>query len=157
GQWLCWPLRGGRSMARLDKLTVKAREGLAAAQELAGGLQQQEVQPEHLLLALLRQEGGVVSALVRKVGVDDGMLDRAFDAALGEFPKVSGAVDLYLGSRTKTLLDEAGKEAAALKDDYLSSEHFLLGAAHKDVGPVSRILREAGLDHETLLRALGEV
>src|SRR5262249_6400939 len=82
---------------------------------------------------------------------------RQLDQAIEELPKVHGAVDLYLGRRLKDLLDQAGKEADALKDEYLSSEHFLLAAAHKDVGAASKILKSAGVDYETILRALTEV
>ena len=144
-------------MARLDKLTVKAREALAQAQELTGARQQQEIQPEHVLLALLRQEGGVVAPLVRKVGADPTVLEHELERALDETPRVQGAVDIYFSRRTKELLDQAAREAEQRKDEYLSSEHLLLAAAHKDVGPASRALREAGLDYETLLRALAEV
>src|SRR5689334_22156682 len=144
-------------MARLDKLTVKAREALQQAQELAGTRSQQEVQPEHILTALLQQEGGIVSGLLRKLGVDAAAVQRNLERAIDALPKVQGAVDLYFGRNGKQLLDQAGKEADALKDEYISSEHFLLAAAHKDVGPASVVLREAGIDYESLLRAMTEV
>jgi ATP-dependent Clp protease ATP-binding subunit ClpB len=144
-------------MARLDKLTVKAREALQQAQELAGARSQQEVQPEHILSALLQQEGGIMPAILRKVGVDVGAVEKSLERAMDALPKVQGAVDLYFGRHGKQLLDQAGKEADALKDEYISSEHFLLAAAHKEVGPASLVLREAGLDYETLLRAMTEV
>ncbi|HJZ88008.1 MAG TPA: ATP-dependent chaperone ClpB [Polyangia bacterium] len=144
-------------MARLDKLTVKAREALTQAQELAGARQQQEIQPEHVLLALLQQEGGIAAAIVRKVGADPTALERDLERALGEHPRVQGAIDIYFSRRTKELLDQAAREADQLKDEYLSSEHLLLAAAHKDLGAVTRIFRQAGLDYETLLRAMTEV
>src|SRR5215831_348407 len=144
-------------MARLDKLTVKAREALAQAQELAGARQQQEIQPEHVLLALLGQEGGIGSSIVRKVGADPTVLERELTRALDQAPRVQGAVDIYFSRRTKELLDQAAKEADQLKDEYLSSEHLLLAAAHRDVGPATRILKQAGCDYEVLLRAMSEV
>jgi ATP-dependent Clp protease ATP-binding subunit ClpB len=144
-------------MARLDKMTVKAREALAAAQELAGSRQQQEIQPEHVLAALLAQDGGIAPAIVRKVGADPTAVTRDLDHAIEQLPRVQGAVDLFLARRTKEMLDQAAKEADSLKDEYLSSEHLLLAVAHKDLGAASRILRESGLDYETLLRAMTEV
>src|SRR5947208_12603089 len=126
-------------MARLDKLTVKAREALSQAQELAGARGQQEIQPEHVLAALLQQEGGIAASILRKVGADPTALERELLRAIDELPKVQGAGDRYLSRRTKQLLDQAAKEAAQLRDEYLSSEQLLLGAAHKDVGPATRI------------------
>jgi ATP-dependent Clp protease ATP-binding subunit ClpB len=144
-------------MARLDKLTVKAREGLGQAQELAGARGQQEVQPEHVLAALVAQEGGIVAPILRKVGADPQAVAARLEEAMNALPRVQGAVELYFSRRTRQLLDQAAKEADALKDEYLSSEHFLLAIAHADLGAASRVLREAGCDHETLLRALSEV
>ncbi len=144
-------------MARLDKLTLRAREVLTQAQDIAATGQQQEVLPEHVLLALLLQEGGIGASIVRKVGSDPASLASELQRLIAEAPKVQGAVDLYLGKRTKELLDAAAKEADALKDEYLSSEHLLLAAAHKDVGAASRVLKQAGIDYETLLRAMTEV
>src|SRR5262245_35373932 len=111
-------------MARLDKLTVKAREALEEAQELAGARSQQEIQPEHLLYALIEQAGGITAAILRKLGADPAALSAELGRAMDELPKVQGAVDLYLGRGAKQLLDQAGKEADALKDEYISSEHF---------------------------------
>ena len=144
-------------MARLDKLTVKAREALVEAQELAGQHGNQEIQPEHLLLALVRQEGGIAGSILRRLGADPEALARDLEEEVDRLPKVGGSVDLYLGRRAKDLLDAAGKEAARFKDEYISSEHFLLAAAGKDVGPASKLLERHGVAHARLLQALTEV
>ncbi len=144
-------------MARLDKLTVKAREALVEAQELAGQHGNQEIQPEHLLLSLVRQESGIAGSILRRLGADPEALARDLATEVDRLPKVGGAVDLYLGRRGKDLLDAAGKEAERFKDEYISSEHFLLAAARKDLGPASKLLAQHGVAHDRLLQALTEV
>src|SRR5947209_17564408 len=95
---------------RLDKLTHKAREALAGAQENAAARGQQAVEVEHLLLALVTQEGGLVAPLVEKIGVPPGALQKQIEAAAARLPKVSGG-EPYLSSALNKLLLEAQKEA----------------------------------------------
>jgi len=143
---------------RLDKFTIKAREALAAAQELAGSRGHQELTPEHLLTALLDQQDGVTGALLRKVGVDPAQVRQAAVAALDAQPQVRGSTaDIYVGRRLQDTLDEAGKQSKEFKDEYVSSEHLLLALAAKDFGPASRALKDAGVKKDTLLKALAEV
>jgi ATP-dependent Clp protease ATP-binding subunit ClpB len=143
---------------RLDKFTIKAREALAAAQELAGSRGHQELTPEHLLTALLDQQDGVAGALLRKVGVDPAQVRQATVAALDAQPQVRGSTaDIYVGRRLQDALDEAAKQSKEFKDEYVSSEHLLLALAAKDVGPASRALKDAGVRKDTLLKALAEV
>jgi ATP-dependent Clp protease ATP-binding subunit ClpB len=143
---------------RLDKFTIKAREALAAAQELAGSRGHQELTPEHLLTALLDQQEGVAGALLRKVGVDPAQVRQAAVAALDAQPQVRGSTaDIYVGRRLQDALEEATKQSKEFKDEYVSSEHLLLALAAKDVGPASRALKDAGVRKDTLLKALAEV
>src|SRR5436305_5355556 len=143
---------------RMDKLTIKAREALAAAQELAGSRGHQELTPEHLLAALLDQQDGVTGALLRKVGVDPAQFRQAAAAALDAQPQVRGSTaDIYAGRRLQDALDEAGKQSKEFKDEYVSSEHLLLALVAKDFGPASRALKDAGVKRDTLLKALAEV
>jgi ATP-dependent Clp protease ATP-binding subunit ClpB len=143
---------------RLDKLTIKAREAIAAAQELAGSRGHQELTPEHLLAALLDQQDGVSGALLRKVGVDPAQVRQAAAAALDAQPQVRGSTaDIYIGRRLQDALDEAGKQSKEFKDEYVSSEHLLLALVAKDFGAASRALKDAGVRKETLLKALAEV
>jgi ATP-dependent Clp protease ATP-binding subunit ClpB len=140
---------------RLDKFTIKAQEALAAAHAVAEQRAHQEVTPEHLLHALLTQEEGVALAVLRKVGADpDGLLPK-LDEALAAEPQVRGATaEAYVGRRLKDLLDEAARQANEFKDEYVSSEHLLLALLAKDLGVASRVLREAGVDRDTVLKAL---
>ena len=126
---------------RTDKLTIKTREALADAQELAAGLKNQEVTPEHVLVALLKQRDGIVGPLVQKVGADPEVLVGQVMEVLERGPKVKGAaLEGYIGNRTKELLNEAFKQADKFKDEYVSTEHLFLALVTKDLGEASRAL-----------------
>ena len=143
---------------RLDKLTIKAQEALAAARDAADQRAHQEVTPEHLLSALVAQEDGVVLALLRKLGVDAEAIARKAEEAVGKHPQVrGGTAETFVGRRLKDLLDEAARQSEEFKDEYVSSEHLLLALVGKDVGDASRILREAGVRRDDLLKALADV
>jgi len=143
---------------RLDKFTIKAQEALAAAHSAAEQRANQEVTPEHVLRALLTQEEGVALAVLRKVGADPEGLLRKVDEELATQPQVRGATaEAYVGRRMKDMLDEAARQSDEFKDEYVSSEHLLLALLSKDLGPASRVLREAGVDRNTVLKALAEV
>jgi len=140
---------------RTDKLTQKAREALAEAHKRAEENGQQAVELPHLLLALMRQEGGVVPALIEKIGVAKAALEESVMAAVQRLPKVSGG-EPFLGSALARVLEAARKHADRLKDDYVSTEHLLL-AASESKSEGGELLRGAGLTHDAVLAALGEV
>jgi ATP-dependent Clp protease ATP-binding subunit ClpB len=143
---------------RLEKFTVKAQEALTTARDLASERNHQEVTPEHLLHALVTQEQGVVSALLLKLGTDPEALARKIEAALSEQTQVRGATaEVYVGRRLKEFLEEATRQSQEFKDEYVSSEHLLLALVAKDFGTASRLLTEAGVNRDQLLRALTEV
>jgi ATP-dependent Clp protease ATP-binding subunit ClpB len=142
---------------RFDKLTMKSREGLQAAQDLCQQRGNPELQPEHVLLALLRQEGGLLGPLVRKVGADPRALDAALEQSLESLPVAQGVLDVGLSRRARDFFEAAFKEAETFKDEFVSTEHFLLAAARGDFDPATRVLREHGLTYEGLMQALSEV
>src|SRR5438105_3390572 len=108
---------------RLDKLTIKTREALVAAQELASRRGHSEVIPEHVLHALVAQEGGVVAPLVRKVGADPARIAAALERTLDQMPSASGShLDVGLAPRTRDLIERAEREAERMKDEYTSTE-----------------------------------
>src|SRR5690349_11122925 len=112
---------------RFDKLTVKAQESLQAARDLAMARHHAEVGPEHLLLALIQQDGGVVPRIPGKLGADPRVVAADVERALEKQPKVHGAaMDVGISRQLKDLWEAAGKEAEAMKDEFLSTEHFLL-------------------------------
>ena len=140
---------------RPDKLTQKAREALADAQTLAGENGQQAVELAHLMVASIRQEGGVVPALLAKIGAaPKALLDR-LQGLMQRLPRVEGG-EPYLGTSLARVLEQARKEADRLKDDYLSTEHLLIAAADSKT-EAGDVLRKSGITRDTVLGALEEV
>jgi ATP-dependent Clp protease ATP-binding subunit ClpB len=142
---------------RLDRLTNKTREALHAAQQLAIELGNPELYPEHILLALLLQEGGVASPVVQKAGVDPRVLVEALRQRLGQMPKVRGGTEPALSRRARQLLTDAWHETEQLKDEYTSAEHVLLAVTKQRGDELSKLFADRGLSRETLLSALSEV
>jgi len=142
---------------RYDRLTVKAQEAVQAAQAIADREGQQQLEPEHLLAALLDEEEGVVGALLAKLGARAEGLRRDVLAEIRRLPRVSGGSGPYLGPRLKAVLEAAWTEAERLKDEYCSTEHLLLALAQEAEGASGRLLRQAGVTRDALYRALVEV
>jgi ATP-dependent Clp protease ATP-binding subunit ClpB len=136
---------------RLDRFTEKAQEALQEAAELARQNGNQAVEPEHLLLALVSQDEGVASALLEHTGVSVQANRPALVSAIERFPKVSGGGQPYLSDALSKSLEQAEKEAERLKDEYISTEHLLLALTD------NKILKDAGVTHDALLRALRQV
>src|SRR5512134_2495727 len=111
---------------RLDQFTVKAQEALTTAQTSAEKADHPEVTPEHLLRALIEQEGGVVPAALGKLGVNTGAIRHEVERIIGSLPRTQGAAT-HLSPRLDAVLKNALREAEALKDQYVSTEHLLLG------------------------------
>src|SRR5688572_15692266 len=109
----------------LEKMTVKSREALAAAQRLATERNHQQVEPAHLLAALLAQDEGVVWPLLHKIGADPRGLLVSLNNSFSDRPQVYGG-QVYLSEASATVLESAAAEAEALGDLYLSTEHILL-------------------------------
>jgi ATP-dependent Clp protease ATP-binding subunit ClpB len=143
---------------RTDKLTIKAQEAVADARDLAAGRGHPEIGGEHLLHALLQQEDGVVPRLCAKVGADPRRLVTRLDRELESLPVVRGAgLEVGVGRRFRELYETAVKEASKFKDEFVSTEHFLLAMLAGDMGGASRALKDEGVDYETIMRALSEV
>ncbi len=145
-------------MISLDKMTVKAQEALMEAQKIAGENNHQQIEVEHLLLSLLRQEGGTIPSLLQKLGVDIGMLESDIQREIDKIPKVYGAAGtMAISSRLNQVLENALKEADAMKDTYISTEHLFLAISEEKKGPAAEILRVHGIDRDRILKALTEV
>ena len=140
---------------RFDKFTIKSQEALNEAQSAAERNGNQEVTVEHLLLALIGQEGGIVSPLLKKVGANVGLIKEQITQGLGRLPKVKGG-DLYLAQGLRDCLNASFDEARTLKDDFVSTEHILL-AAVKAGGETAKILAAQGVDREALLKAMTSI
>ena len=118
-------------MLRFDKLTVKAQEALQAAQEVAATHGQQQVEPLHLLAALIDQQDGVVSPVLAKLGASAASLLTEANSAIERMPKVSGAAQQYLSQPLNDLVTRSFDEAARFKDEYVSTEHLLLALGRR--------------------------
>src|SRR3989304_1778107 len=143
-------------MISLDKLTVKSQEALQDAVRIASEAGHAQVEPEHLFVALLRQEGGGAGDLFARAGGPIQRLLPGANALLASFPKVSGAVNRGLSPRMEPLFHRALTEADSFRDEYLSAEHFLL-ALPSEPGPVADLLRRHGVTREALLSALASI
>ncbi len=143
---------------RVDKMTIKTQEALEKAAKLAADRQHQEVAPEHLLLALLEQEEGVTSGILRKLGSDPSWLVERGEEILNKKPQVSG-VDAggFMSRDLKAVLDAAWSETERMRDEYLSTEHLLLALADKSTGQLGAALSTAGVTHSAVLKALEDV
>ena len=141
---------------RADRLTEKSQEAIQQAQSLASEAQHQEILPEHLLLALLKQKEGTVPALLQKLSVAPQALIVELTSYLEKQPKVYGA-ETYIGQRVRKILDAGWSEMERLKDEYLSTEHILLAIAEETSSEAARILRRAGVTREKVFEALTQV
>src|SRR5580700_4352881 len=144
-------------MLRFDKLTVKAQEALQAAQEMGGRSGQQQIEPLHLLWALIAQGDGVVPPLLEKLGVSPSRLAGEVEKQIERLPKVSGVSEQYLSPATNQVLERAFDEAQRLKDEYVSTEHILLGISSADKDPAGQILVRAGATHDAILQAMTSI
>ncbi|HJZ89613.1 MAG TPA: ATP-dependent chaperone ClpB [Gemmataceae bacterium] len=144
----------------INRFTEKAREALQNAQKLAIRMNHQQIDVEHLLLAMLDQEGGLTPAILKKAGVAPEALTIRVQRELEKLPRVStstGAPDnFYLTGRLNKLLTQAEDEAKKLKDEYISVEHLLL-AMTDDRGAAGTLLKEFGVNRDRLLSALKDV
>jgi ATP-dependent Clp protease ATP-binding subunit ClpB len=140
-----------------DRYTLKAQEAIQDASAEARKRDHSQVDLEHLLIALLKQEEGVVPALIERIGVDRGALEAETEAALAKKPKVFGeGSQLYLSPYASTAVAKAEAEAAVLKDEYVAAEHILLGIVAGD-GEVAERLRARGVTKAAILAALKSV
>ena len=144
-------------MPRFDKLTLKAQEAMQAAQEMAARYGQQQVQPLHVLWALLAQGDGVVPPLLEKLGVSPTQLASEVEKQVERLPKVSGGSEQYLSPEANKVLERAFEEAQRLKDEYVSTEHILLGIAAAKRDSAGEILAKYGVTHETILQAMAAI
>lgn len=138
---------------RFDKLTIKAQEAVAKAQSLTSEMGHPEIDPVHLLAALLQESDGIVKPLLDRIGVNWSQLNRMVQAELGRFPKVSGAAQSAPNSAFMRVLEQAQKEADALRDEYISTEHLLLVLAKVD-SKARNILTLNAIGEQEILTAM---
>ena len=143
----------------LNQFTQKSIEAVQAAQQMASERQNQQIEQEHLLLALLEQREGLIGQLVQQSGADTAALRQKLTAAVERLPQVSGsgAGQMYLSRSLEQALNEAEKIAREMRDEYTSVEHLMLGLFAKPDDTLKALFRECGLTKEKFLTALREV
>ncbi|MFN2279363.1 MAG: Clp protease N-terminal domain-containing protein, partial [Candidatus Promineifilaceae bacterium] len=144
---------------RLDKYTQKAQESVLQAQDLAQKMNHPAVEAEHLLLALVTQEGGVVPSVLKRIGADSSLLLNSIEQALAGMPRATGSsVQVGMSRDLANVINEAEAIAAQMKDDFTSTEHLLMGMAQpKAPQRVRDLLARHGIDYNSIMQALAGV
>ena len=141
---------------QMDKFTVKSQEAIQAAQSLAQASNNQELQPEHLLKALMEQPGGVVVPVLQKMGQTPSLVLAEVNACIAALPKVSGAgaMQTYVSPKFQQILEQAFKTAAGMQDEYVSQEHLFLTILADASLKVTAALNRLGITGDSFLKAL---
>jgi ATP-dependent Clp protease ATP-binding subunit ClpB len=139
-----------------EKLTQKSSEALQAAQQIAREQSHQEIDGEHLALALIQQEESLIPDLLERVGVRVAQLKTDLEAELSRRHKVQGG-EPFVGSDLRKSLDAAESEAKKLKDEYVSTEHLLLGLLDSSGSALKKIFAKHGLKRDAVLKTLAEL
>ncbi len=141
---------------RFDKFTQKAQEALGIAQEVLDEYNHQELDTEHIFLALLRQEDGLVPKILKRMDIMPDIVQRRLESALDNRPKVYGGAtaQIYITPRTKRLFSLARAEAERMKDEYVGCEHLFLAISEEREGETVRILRAFDINKERIYQAL---
>ena len=144
-------------MIRFDKLTLKAQEAVQSAQDIAARHDHQQVEPLHLLAALVAQTDGIVPPLLSRLGVRPETLASEIEAAFSRLPKVTGVAQQQLSQASNKVLEGAFVEAEHFKDEYVSAEHILLAISTIRKDPAAELLAKHGASREAILQALTTV
>jgi ATP-dependent Clp protease ATP-binding subunit ClpB len=142
----------------LNKLTVKGQEVVQSAIEIAQNYNNQILEPEHLLAALIQESGNIADTILRKTGGNVDAIKIKANSLLEQMPKVTGAGigNQQMSQNLAMLLDTAANEAKKLKDEYVSTEHLLLSLSD-DKGKAGQLLRDNGVSRDLIITALKDV
>jgi len=141
----------------LNRYTQKAQEAILNAQDLAQKRNHTQVEVEHLVLALLQQQDGVVPQILNKLGLSTKTIAQEIEAELDRLPKAYGPVQMYLSQRLAAVLHAAEEEANRMRDEYISTEHLFLACINTDQGRAGQILRSHNLTTESVYQALSSI
>ena len=142
---------------RYDKFTIKSQELIQNAQGLASRQKNPQLEPEHLMSAMLMETEGIAGAILQKMGVAPGQVASEINRAVERLPKVSQSDQVYVSSQTQKVLDAAFAEAAKMKDQYVSIEHILLALCDEKNGETPRILHRHGINRDAILKVLIDI
>ena len=144
-----------------QQFTQKSQEAIAMAQQIALENNNTQIEPEHLLSAMLQQENGLIPRLFEKMGISESTALTFTEAAIGKIPKVSGsgreADKVYIATATDRILTESEKQAKNMKDEYISVEHIFLGLLEKQTPAIKEVFAKLNLDKNRFLQALRDV
>jgi ATP-dependent Clp protease ATP-binding subunit ClpB len=141
---------------RLDRFTLRGQEAIQSAIEAAERNQNQQVEPEHLLLAMLEQQEGTVRPILGKIGANVQVVLNDTQAAVARFPKVQGSQQQYFSPRLSQVFSASQKQAESMQDEYVSTEHLLLAIADEKEG-AGKILRQHGVNRDDLLKVIEQM
>ena len=141
---------------RLDKFTLRAQEAIQAAIELAERNQNQQVEPEHLLAAMLEQAEGIVRPILGKLAVNVAVVLNDVQAAIARFPRVEGGQQ-YFSPRLSQVFNTTQKQADKMQDEFNSTEHLLLAIVEEKDGEAGKILRQHGVKRDDLLKVIEQM
>ncbi|MBL7987350.1 MAG: AAA family ATPase [Chlorobi bacterium] len=143
----------------LQKLTLKSQQALQTAQEIAGGYSNQQIEPIHILAAMLQDSAGIVPPMLMKIGANLNYLKIKVNESIESLPKVSGAGlgSQYISQYTGRMIESALKEATAMGDEYVSTEHLLIAISEDKTSPAGALLRDQGVTKNSINKALKEI
>ena len=141
---------------RLDKFTLRAQDAIQSAIELAERNQHQQVEPEHLLVAMLEQPEGIVRPLIGKLGANVAVVLNDTQAAVARFPRVQGGQQ-YFSPRLTQIFNESQKQADKFQDEFISTEPLLLALVEEPTGDAGKILRQHGVTKDDLLKVIEQM
>ncbi|MEP6706420.1 MAG: ATP-dependent chaperone ClpB [Pyrinomonadaceae bacterium] len=141
---------------RLDKFTLRGQEAIQSGIEIAERNQNQQVEPEHVLFAMLEQSEGILRPVLGKLGANVQVVLNDLQAAVARFPRVQGGQQ-YFSPRLSQVFTVAQKQADQMKDEYVSTEHLLLAIVDEKDGEAGKILRQHGVNHDDLLKVIEQM
>ena len=142
----------------LNQFTHKAQEAILAAQKLAETRQHLKIDPEHLLLSLMEQQGGIVRSILDKAGTDVENLNRQLQAFIERLPRNAAyGTTPYVSKKLQAAINRAEREASSLRDEFTGSEHLLLGLALERGGEANDLLQARGINRQTTLELIRAV
>ncbi|HEX6650695.1 MAG TPA: Clp protease N-terminal domain-containing protein, partial [Pyrinomonadaceae bacterium] len=141
---------------RLDKFTLRGQEAIQSAIELAERNQHQQVEPEHLLVAMLEQPEGIVRPVLGKLGANVAVILNDTQAAVARFPRVQGGQQ-YFSPRLTQIFTASQKQADQMQDEFISTEHLLLAIVEEKDGDAGKILRQHGVKRDDLFKVIEQM
>lgn len=142
---------------RFDKFTLKSQELIKNSQSLANQYNNQQIEPEHLLCAMLTEKESVAVSIIRKLGISPETIARKTTRSVDKLPKVSGGTESYFSLRSRSVLEAAFSQASKMKDEYVSIEHIFIALSEEKKGESARILNQNGITKDNILKVLMDI